>query len=228
MYMSIKKFFSCLLVFLCFFTVSCTGDKESETEEELIERLRNSVVLITEGESHGSGVIGEITDSEIYIYTAAHVVAGYDQGIITFSSGYVGFADVSCCDEKSDAAILTINKSDFVDDFSLSLQSAEIDLDKYEALSEDDSIYLVGSSVGAAANVSTAAFKAYDYYVPEFDEYLLYLYGDADPGMSGAGAFTADGYLIGLVTGSSDTGEVVCIPIKDYIEAGGFNNGNKD
>ncbi len=184
--------------------------------------------MITVGESHGSGVIGEITDSEIRICTVAHVVNGYDQGIITFSSGYVGFADVNYCDEKSDVAILTIEKADFAEDFSLSLQSADIDLDRYEALSKEDSIYLVGSSVGVAANVNTATFQAYDYYVPEFDEYLLYLYGDADPGMSGAGAFTADGCLIGLVTGSSDTGEVVCIPIKDYIEAGGFSNGNKD
>ena len=224
--MSIKKIFSCLLFILCFFTVSCT--KEKESEEELLERLRNSTVMITVGESHGSGVIGEITDSEIRIYTVAHVVTGYDQGIITLSSGYVGFADVDYCDDKSDVAILTIDKSNFADDFSLSLQGAEIDLDKYEALSKEDSIYLVGSSVGVAANVSTASFQASDYYVPEFDEYLLYLYGDADPGMSGGGAFTADGYLIGLVTGSSDTGEVVCIPIKDYIEAGGFSNGNKD
>ncbi len=224
--MSIKKFFSCLLVIFCFLNVSCA--KEKESEEETIERLRNSVVMITVGESHGSGIIGEITDSKITIFTVAHVVAGYDQGIITFSSGYVGFADLAYCDEKSDVAILTIDKSNFADDFSLSLQSAKIDLDKYEALSKDDSIYLVGSSVGVAANVSTASFQACDYYVPEFDEYLLYLYGDADPGMSGGGAFTADGYLIGLVTGSSDTGEVVCIPIKDYIEAGGFSNGNKD
>ena len=37
-------------------------------------------------------------------------------------------------------------------------------------------------------------------------------------GMSGAGCFDASGNLLGLVTAASDSGEVLCIPIVDFID----------
>ena len=83
----------------------------------------------------------------------------------------------------------------------------------------DDTMYVVGSAVDAAANVMKGRFKAFDYYVPEFDQYLLYLYCDVFAGMSGSGVYTDSGFFCGLVAGGSDEGETVVIPLTDILES---------
>lgn len=174
--------------------------------------------MITVGEMRASGVIVKNTDEKLLIISVAHLLDGYDQGIVTFLSGKVGFANVVYCDVSSDVAILEINKKDFTDDFAATLQAATINLDKYEALKDGDEVTLIGSSTAVAGNVFKGTFKAKDYYVPEFDQYLLYLYCDALSGMSGAGCFDPEGNLLGLVTAASDSGEVLCIPIQDFLD----------
>lgn len=198
--------------------------KETETsvrsQEEVITSLIEPTVMITVGEYVATGVIVGNENGKITIYTVAHLTEGYDQGIIRFYDGKAGFADVTFFDEKTDVCIMSINTEDMDADYVSGIKTATIDMGKYHGMSKGDPVYLVGSQVNVASNVMKATFEAKDYYVPEFDSYLIYLYGDAFEGMSGSGCYSQDGYLIGLVTGASDTGEVVCIPIKDYIEGG--------
>jgi len=192
--------------------------KEKRITDETIEALREPTVMITVGEMRASGVIVENNDEKITIFSVAHLLEGYDQGIVTFLSGKVGFANVVYCDTASDVAILEIKKEDFTSDFAKSIKACDIDLDKYKALKDGDEVTLIGSSTAVAGNVFKGTFKAEDYYVPEYDQYLLYLYCDALSGMSGAGCFDAYGNLRGLVSASSDSGEVLCIPIKDFLD----------
>ena len=212
-----KNIFTLFLA-LTFALSMCACGKEKKITEETIETLREPTVMITVGEMRASGVVVKNTDDKIIIISVAHLLEGYDQGIVTFLSGKVGFADVVYCDAASDVAIMQINKKDFTEDFAASLKSAVIDLDKYEALKDGDEVTLIGSSTAVAGNVFKGTFKAKDYYVPEFDQYLLYLYCDALSGMSGAGCFDASGNLLGLVTAASDSGEVLCIPIVNFID----------
>ncbi len=213
-----KYIISFLLILLCAVSLCACKKKEKRITDETIETLREPTVMITVGEMRASGVVVSNTDDKITIISVAHLLDGYDQGIVTFLSGKVGFADVTYCDNVSDVAILEINKENFTSDFAAALKAADINLDKYEALKDGDEVTLIGSSTAVAGNVFKGTFKAKDYYVPEFDQYLLYLYCDALSGMSGAGCFDAEGNLLGLVTAASDSGEVLCIPIKDFID----------
>ncbi len=211
-----KKIFVLGMVFLLLMT-ACTKATE-KTEEEIILSLLDQTVMITVGEYRASGVIIKETDENIIIASVAHLLSGYDQGIISFNQGKVGFADVFYCDDVSDIALLSMAKENLEEDFIALIKTAVIDMDKYEALKDADTVFLVGSATGVSENVMKGTFKQKDYYVPEFDEYLLYLYCDAFEGMSGAGCYTDEGVLIGLVTAGSENSEVVCIPVKDYIE----------
>lgn len=211
--------FLCLLFSLMF--VSC-GTKESvdppKTEDEVIKSVIEPTVMITVGEYRATGVMISKDENRLLIASVAHLLEGFDQGIIRFYSGQAGFADVIYCDEASDVAILEIRMEDMDSEFAASLKTAAIDKEKYEALEQGDTVYLVGSQVSVAGNVMKGTFQAKDYYVPEFDQYLMYLFCDVFEGMSGSGVYDSQGYLVGLITGGTDTGEAVGIPINDYLE----------
>ena len=198
--------------------VAC-GDKEKAlSEEELIKMLQKPTVMITVGSSHASGVIVRNDDSGIVIATVTHLMDGYDQGIIRFFDGHAGFADVVYSDAASDITLLRIKRSDMDEAFADSLTAVTVDEEAYKALKVDDTVYVVGSAVDTGANVLKGKFKAFDYYVPEFDQYLLYLYCDVFAGMSGSGVYTGSGFFCGLVAGGSDSGETVCIPLTDILD----------
>lgn len=198
---------------------SCGNEKiEPITEEELLENLRQPTVMITVEEYRATGVIIGNDNEYITIASVAHLMDGYDQGIITFYGGKTGFADVFYCDTANDICLMRIKKTDMTPQFADSLKVCKISEEVFEELAKGDKIYIVGSQTGVGANATTGTFVEREYYVPEFDRNCLYLYCDVFEGMSGSGAFTEDGYLIGLLTGGSDLSEAVCIPITDVIE----------
>lgn len=196
---------------------ACGHKEQAAKEDDVIESLLSATVMITVGDYRASGVIIGKDDKEMTIASVAHLMSGYDQGIVRFASGDVGFADVFCCDEASDIAILSIRKEDCDEAFYDSIHTALIDLEAYERLTDGDEVILAGSSVNVAANVMKGTFKAKDYYVPEYDQYLMYLYADAFEGMSGGGVVNLNGELMGLVCAASDNSEVLCIPVTDII-----------
>ena len=197
---------------------ACGTKKASLSEEELIQMLQKPTVMITVGSSHASGVIIQNDDSGIVIATVTHLMEGYEQGIIRFSDGHAGFADVVYSDAATDVTLLKIKRSEMDEAFADSLETVKCDEKAYESLKVDDSVYVVGSAVSTAANVMKGTFKAFDYYVPEFDQYLLYLYCDVFAGMSGSGVYTDSGFFCGLVAGGSEEGETVAIPLTDILD----------
>lgn len=208
---------------LCFVLVlftAFTGCKKEpdklQSEEEIIEALLAPTVMITVGDSHASGVIIENSSERIVIASVSHLTNGdYDQGIITFSDNHAGFADVMVDDAKLDVCLLSIKKSEMDASFAESLETAKIDIAEYENLVTDDEVFVVGSLFQGSLNVTKGKFKAKDYYVPEFDQYMMYLYCDVFEGFSGSGVYNRNGYLVGLLAGGSDNSEAVCVPITD-------------
>lgn len=210
------------LFFVLFSFAILLGCKQKEntsvSEEDLIQSLIPPTVMITVGSAHASGVIIENTAERIVIATVAHLCEGYDQGIVSFSDGHAGFGDVFFLDTKDDVCLLSIKKIDMDESFANSIIAAKSDISHYEELSPDDEIYVVGSAVNGVINVSKGTFKARDYYVPEFDQYMIYMYCDVFEGFSGSGCYDKNGYLIGLLAGGSETSEAVCIPITDVYK----------
>jgi len=216
----VKRLLTLLMCLLFTAGLTACGEKEAApTEEELIKMLQKPTVMITVGSSHASGVIVRNDASGVIIATVTHLMAGYDQGIIRFFDGHAGFADVVYSDEATDITLLFIKRSDMDEAFADSLVPAVCDRETYDAMAVDDTVYVVGSAVSTAANVMKGTFKAFDYYVPEFDQYLLYLYCDVFAGMSGSGVYTDTGVLCGIVAGGSENGETVAIPLTDILDS---------
>lgn len=223
-----KRFVSFLLILsLALFSAGCGKNNTPSklSEEDLLHELVLPTVMITVGEFHASGVIIDKSEDEIVIASVAHLLEGYDQGIVTFSDMHVGFGNVFYCNEKDDICLLKIPRKDFDESYYETLKCAAIDLKAYEDLERDDTLIIAGSAISGVNSVFKGTFKAKDYYVPEFDQYLIYMYCDIFEGMSGSAVYTEDGYLIGLLAGGSDAAEAVCIPVTDVVDR--WKNGGK-
>ena len=203
-------------------SVALTGCGKSSTgntdNDDILKGMREATVMITVGEYHGSGVIIGLDDEKLTIVTVAHLMEGFDQGIISFFSGKVGFADVSDIYPGKDLCFLTIKRTDMTEDFIETLTTAAYDLDRYEALTRGDKVYITGSAVSVAANISEGTFVSRDYYVADFDMDMMFLYAAVMEGMSGSGVYDSDGYLVGILAGGSDADEAVCVSLKDIID----------
>lgn len=187
------------------------------TEEEVIDFMRRATVQIHVGERSGSGVILEINDERVTLVTCFHLMQGYDQGIISFCSGQVGFANVVHMTSAPDLCFLTFDRSDLDESVLSEIRAANPSEEDYETLQLESQVYLCGSAISSGSNLTLCKVVDKSFYEPEFDSKVLYLYGDAMPGMSGCGAYTKDGKLVGILAGGSDTSECVCVSLTDVI-----------
>ena len=216
----IKKIIVPIILSLILLLTGCTTKKEIDPET-ILENIRKVTVMVYVEDSHASGVIVSNLDDVILIATVSHLVEGHDQAIITMPGGETVFGNVICLDPMKDTALLQIEKQyldeNFINNISVSLLSeSTIDM-----VSVEDNVYLTGSAVGVSSNVTEGIIKSKDYFIPEFDENLLYIYGDAMAGMSGGGVFTKEGFLIGIIAAGSEASETLAIPISEYVYDGG-------
>lgn len=188
------------------------------SEEEVIDLMRRATVKITVGEKSGSGVILEITDERVTLVTCFHLMQGYEQGIISFCSGQVGFADVVHMTKAPDLCFLTFNRKDLDESVVQEIRAMNPVEEDYVNLELQSEVYLCGSAISSGSNLTLCKVVDKEFYEPEFDSKVLYLYGDAMPGMSGCGAYTKDGKLVGILAGGSDTSECVCVSLTDVIK----------
>lgn len=165
-------------------------------------KVRNSIVKIDMGELSGSGVVLEITDTQFVIVSCAHLLETYESGVVTFSNGAVTVGWVKAVSEKYDAGIMVVDLEDVEKEKRDYIKAVSYDEAVFDQVKEKDTIFQVGSSSGVAADFYIGTLSAKEWFFEEFDEYMLYNFCKATPGMSGGGCFTEDGYLIGLVSGS--------------------------
>lgn len=211
----VRKYLKWLLLAAACVITACT--KASETEVSL-ENIRSASVKIVVGERYGSGIIVDNNGEELTIATVWHLLEGYDQGIVSFIDGKTGFGDVVKVKADKDLCFLSMKTSDLGSDVLEDIKVAKIDEEFFEKIEPEAEVTLVGAAVSPGAVMTQGTLKAKDYYVPEFEIYMLYLYCDAFEGMSGAGCFSKDGHLIGLLAGGSEASEAVCISLKDIID----------
>ncbi len=165
-------------------------------------QVRNSIVKIDMGDLSGSGVVLEITDTQFVIVSCGHLLETYDSGVVTFSNGAVTVGWVKGISQKYDAGIMVVDVEDVEKEKRGYIKAVPYDADVFAQVKEGDTIFQVGSSSGVAADFYIGTLSAKEWFFEEFDEYMLYNFCKATPGMSGGGCFTEEGYLIGLVSGS--------------------------
>lgn len=198
-----------------------SGNKNEETEmhpEDVIKELRTCTVQVTAGEHHGSGVILDISDKEVTVLTAGHLMLGYDQGIISFYNGFAGFGNVRYVAENPDLCILSF-ETKYLDENELkAISECEDSISFYDSLNVGDEVCLLGSAMATATNATTGTVAAKDFYVSDFDAQMLYLYADVMAGMSGCGVYDTEGNLVGLLAGGTEDGQAVCVSLPQIYE----------
>jgi len=194
------------------------GEKEIKTPEDIISEHRTCTVQVTAGEYHGSGVILDISEKEVTVLTAGHLMVGYDQGIINFYNGVVGFGDVRYVSENPDLCIMTF-ETKYLDESELNaISECPDDISFYDELKVGDEVCLLGSAISTATNATTGTVAAKDFYVDDFDAWMLYLYSDVMAGMSGCGVYDMKGNLVGLLAGGTEDGQAVCVSLPQIYE----------
>ena len=216
-----KRIILLLWVFLLCLS-SCGTQKVNNakplSDEELIEYVRPSVIMVTVGTKHASGVIVSIDDDYITMLTAGHLMEGYDQGIVTFYTDDVGFADVEYISQNPDICIMRIAREYLDYRLVKELKASGIDEKAYEELKTDDTVYLCGSAINVGTNATKGTVGSPDFYVADFDEWMIYLYADVMAGMSGCPVFDANGDLVGILCAGTGSGEAVCVKLPDIID----------
>jgi len=214
-----------LLVVSAIILVFCLKGNKGKTVDinSTLDSVRPSLVKITVGEYHGSGVIMHSDTEKVCIVTTAHLMKGAGEGMITFSDGKSGFGTVKSISKEKDLCFLEIDGSDLDAGYLKGILPAKYDLKNYEGLKKEDTVYLMGSGVLLSGNVFVGTVANTCFYVPEFDMHMLYLYSDAMEGMSGCGCFDESGYLLGILIGATESSEAVCVPLADILSFMGID-----
>lgn len=201
--------------------------KEAETESpwdyEQIDQIRNSTVYLY-GQVPGfrtscTGVIWEM-DNALQILTVGHLLdhAEIETIQVTFWDGtYVETGTFQTLKDM-DICLLTCDLTEISEETKAGFKTVERSLSAYVALQQNDPVFLLGATPTGRTEMVGGKVGNPDWYVPEFDQNMLYLYVEAKSGMSGAGAFDKNGQYLGMLIGGSEN-ECACLPLQKIEEA---------
>lgn len=205
----------------------CAGSGEEEKEE-----CPAYLVSITAGNMTGSGIVYSMEEGWVIVLTAAHVVkdmpTARPAGADTTEWGPAAEADpgaqISFCDgtkvfcreiivsELADLALLRIPITRLKEDQRESCQCVSVDKECFDALRAEDVCRAVG--FGPEEKVLQYEGTILDpwIYMEDYGQYMIWAGVEIRPGMSGGGLFDENGYLIGILSGGSEDGELAAVP----------------
>lgn len=191
---------------------------ETEDCETAYENVKECIVRIGMGNAHGSGVIWEMTPDEIVIATNKHVLEYWDDktSYVHFPQGYFTRADILGVSDVYDVGFLRIENREFDYETLKRLRYVRKAPEVYQTLKEGDAVFCIGSE---EEEFYPATVEDRWHYIDEFDEYMIYGYGYARPGMSGGGTFDGRGNFIGMLSGGTSYGEIASVPLTLMLEA---------
>ncbi len=153
--------------------------------EKLINHATESIVTISNHNSHGSGCI---ISEDGYIVTNQHVVEGVDKVLVSFKSGFTIEGNVVRRNTEYDLALVKVNASGFV----------PIPILEDEEINIGSDIYAIGTP--ADKSLGQTVTKGIISGVRKmFDKQFIQTDVSINPGSSGGGLVNKKGYLVGIV-----------------------------
>ena len=189
------------------------------------ESYASAMVQIVAGNLKGSGVIVYSTEEEVWIATAAHVLANIKESAkITFFDGFVAEAKTIEYLEPQDIAVIRLPRealvyksADEIMDHGSIYHTAILERDAFDGAGVGDLAIAIGSKTGVAQE-SYAGVILEDYvYLEDFGTYMILADVYVTPGMSGGGLFDAEGRLLGIICGVAEDGEVAVAPVTTIL-----------
>ena len=192
--------------------------------EKAYENVKNSVVLLHMKNAYGSGVIWKMTPEKIIIASSKHVLDYWEEteSYVRFPQGYTSSGKILGISQEYDIGFLAIDNTEFDYPRLENLHYIHWDMLSYQNLQAGDEMFCIGAGDEAAEGSGVyyrGTIADMWLYIEDFDEYMIYGYGHAEPGMSGGGVFDAKGNLIGILTGATADGETATLPLPVMIEA---------
>lgn len=187
----------------------------------LQESSASVMVQILAGNLKGSGVIAYSNEEEVWIMTAAHVLANMEETVkITFYDGYVVEAKDIDYMETQDMAVIKLPRkalvcqsSDEIMDHGQIYRTVILERDAFDASGTGDLVIAMGSKSGVAQEAYAGVILKDYVFLEDFGAYMILADVFVTPGMSGGGLFDAKGRLLGILCGISEDGEVAVAPV---------------
>ena len=189
------------------------------------ENVKNCIVRIHMGNAYGSGVVFQITPERVIIVTNKHVLSYWDETVsyVQFPQGYYVEATVLGTASKHDIGFLAVDNREFEYKELEALRYIHWDMERYQAIKAGDAIFCTGAGDKAEADGTDSFYQGsvgdMNYYIDDFEEYMIFGYGYAREGMSGGGTFDSYGNFIGMISGATMSGETASVPLPAILEA---------
>lgn len=161
----------------------------------------------------GQGVLYSCKGENAYILTAGHMMLGTNIGTecdVTFGvSGDTKKATLLYLSENADIAILQAAKDDFK-----RAKPAAFEVSRYDALKEGDTVRFLCYEEGMDVEATEGTVTDIWIYLDDFGINMMLVEAETHSGMSGCGVYDAEGYLVGILCGSSEDGtEAAILPL---------------
>lgn len=161
----------------------------------------------------GQGVIYSYKGENAYILTVGHMMLGMNIGTecdVTFGvSGDTKKATLLYLSENADIAILQAAKDDFK-----RAKPAAFEVFRYDALKEGDTVRFLCYEEGMDVEATEGTVTDIWIYLDDFGINMMLVEAETHSGMSGCGVYDAEGYLVGILCGSSEDGtEAAILPL---------------
>lgn len=215
-----KFFLKITVCFMAVFFVYLAGEfvikKEYEDIKPLEKGYKNlTMVTVLSNEKSGRGIIYEVSDSNVCILTSKHLVADNIYPVVEFGDSYVKAANVSYYFKQMDAALLAVEKDEFISNYLYPPKS--IGREEYFELPAETPVYF--ADVIRDENITVLQGKLIEKDVDEegLEQRVGLFEGEVVAGMSGGGVFDEKGRLIGMIV-ATDGKYGAFIPICDIDE----------
>ncbi len=190
------------------------------------EQVRPLQVQVNCGSLHGSGTIWTVEDDNIIVVTAGHVleeVSAYaendffaedadgDIGSVMLANGQELPVQGVRIDQENDLGWVCIKADELEETFLLKVKECL----PLSMLGSDPLPYSTAFALsldGDEMEVYSGIVELPRVYVENVGRQMLYIRCYAEEGMSGGGVYDEKGNYLGLITGGTQEGEMICVP----------------
>ena len=202
-------------------------EAELEMKQELepeLEQTVEPIVKVIAGNSSGSGVIYERTDSALIIVTAGHVLEMGDGAVeIVFEDGCSVSAESYIISQTSEVAFVNISLADIPEKNTKAYQPVQVDKTAFDELAEGAFLTLRGAAYEGIEWTKNGTLLYPWIYVEDFGQYMMLVQGECEPGMSGGALFDIEYNYCGILCGVNDKNETAVVPLSvimtEYMQA---------
>jgi hypothetical protein len=130
---------------------------------------------------------------------------------------YLGGEWRSCTDVwrsgDADLGFLWVKLTGEADKGSSEIVAASIDKHKFDLIAEGDAVIVRGYEEGSIFREQAGVIQNPWIFTEDFHQYMLWGTAEVYPGMSGGGVFNEEGYLLGILCGNNEEGDIAVLPL---------------